>query len=141
MKRRDFVNGFLGTSLVGAIITLAYPVIRFLIPPRQAEAVVKRAAVAKTSELPPNTSRVVKFGSQPAMLVATPGGDILAFAATCTHLACTVIYEPDTESLFCPCHNGRFDLAGNVLAGPPPGPLETFQVELAGGDIVISRRS
>jgi len=42
MKRRNFINFFLGGSLAGTIITFLYPVIRYLIPARQTEAVIKK---------------------------------------------------------------------------------------------------
>ncbi|MGB9005775.1 MAG: Rieske 2Fe-2S domain-containing protein [Candidatus Aminicenantales bacterium] len=141
MNRRKFINIFLGGTLAGSAATLLYPVIRYLLPPRQAEATVNRVRAAKTNELAPNTAKIFKFGSQPAVLVNTAQGELKAFAATCTHLSCTVFYEASTESLFCPCHGGRFDLAGHVVAGPPPAPLETYQVEVVGEDIIVSKRA
>jgi Rieske Fe-S protein len=42
--------------------------------------------------------------------------------------------------MYCPCHNGRFDLAGNVISGPPPAPLEVYQVDVAGEDIIVSKK-
>ena len=44
-------------------------------------------------------------------------------SATCTHMGCTVAYHPDTDSFDCPCHGGRYDSQGNVIAGPPPRSL------------------
>jgi len=140
MKRRDFVNLFLGGSLLGTVVSFLYPVIRYLIPPRQAEAVAKKVAPAKAGELAPNSAKFFRFGSTAAVLVNTADGELRAFSAVCTHLTCTVRYEGDSGTLFCPCHNGRFDLAGNVLSGPPPRPLEAFDVEVSGGDITVSRK-
>jgi len=141
MNRRSFVNVLLGGTLLGAAASLLYPVIRYLLPPRQAEATANEVTAAKTGELAPNTAKIFKFGSSPAILVNTAQGELRAFAATCTHLSCTVFYEASTESLFCPCHNGRFDLAGHVLGGPPPAPLETYEVAVVGQDIVVSKRA
>jgi Rieske Fe-S protein len=139
MNRRRFVNLFLGGSLLGAVASLLYPVIRYLIPPRQAEALAKRVAAAKVGEIAPNSAKLFKFGSSPALLINTADGELRAFSAVCTHLTCTVNYEPDTGTIYCPCHNGRFDLSGNVLSGPPPNPLEVYNVEVSGGDIYVSR--
>ena len=141
MNRRRFVNVFLGGSLLGTLGSLLYPVIRFLIPPRQAEAVVKKMAAAKVGELAPNTAKLFKFGSSPALLINTAEGQLRALSAVCTHLTCTVGYESDTNTLYCPCHNGRFDLSGNVISGPPPRPLETYEIEVAGGDIFVSKKT
>ncbi|NIM59012.1 MAG: Rieske 2Fe-2S domain-containing protein, partial [Candidatus Aminicenantes bacterium] len=85
--------------------------------------------------------KIFKFGTSPGILINTPDGELRAFSAICTHLTCTVIYESDTETILCPCHNGRFDLSGNVVSGPPPAPLEAYNVEISGEDIVISRKS
>ncbi len=141
MKRKSFINLFLGGSLVGAIASLLYPVIRYLIPPQQSSTDVKSTAVAKNGELAPNTSKLFKFGSAPGILVHTMEGDLRAFVAICTHLTCTVVYEADSEILFCPCHNGRFDTNGNVISGPPPAPLEALDVKIVGEDIVVSRKA
>ena len=140
MKRRKFVNLFLGGSLLGTAISFLYPLIRYLIPPRQAEAAAKRVLAAKVGELAPNSAKLFRFGSAPAVLINTADGELRAFSAICTHLTCTVNYEGDTETLYCPCHNGRFDLAGNVLSGPPPRPLDSFEVEISGEDIFVSRK-
>jgi len=141
MNRRAFVNLFLGGSLLGTVVSFLYPVIRYLIPPRQAEAVVKKILAAKVGELAPNSAKLFRFGSTAAVLVNTSDGQLRAFSAVCTHLTCTVNYEGDTGTLFCPCHNGRFDLAGNVISGPPPKPLESFEVEVSGGDVYVSRKT
>lgn len=141
MKRRSFVDLFLGGSLLATIAAFVYPVVRYILPSRSGGGGVQNSIVAaKAGDLPPNAARVFKFGSTTAILVNTPEGKLVALSAVCTHLTCTVRFDPDTETLFCPCHNGRFDLGGNVLSGPPPRPLETYAVEVAGADIVVSRK-
>jgi len=141
MKRRTFVNFFLGGSLLGTAASLLYPIVRYLIPPRQAEAAAKKIVAAKVGELAPNSAKLFKFGSSPALLINTADGQLRAFSAVCTHLTCTVTYESDTSTLYCPCHNGRFDLAGNVVSGPPPRPLEAYEIEVASGDILVSKKA
>ena len=140
MKRRSAIDLFLGGSLVATIAAFLYPVVRYLLPPKRPIVLQDTAVAAKTGELAPNSAKVFRFGTAPAILVNTPDGKLVALSAVCTHLACTVRFEADTETLFCPCHNGRFDLGGNVLSGPPPRPLETFAVTVSGSDIVVSRR-
>ncbi len=139
MKRKTFINLFLGGSLLGTIGSFLYPVIRYLMPPAQREAGVQSVVAAKVNELAPNTSKVFRFGSVPGILIKTTEGEWKAFIAVCTHLTCTVVFESDSETLLCPCHNGRFDLSGHVLSGPPPAPLEALGVKVIGEDVVISR--
>ncbi len=141
MKRRNFINFFLGGSLAGTIIAFLYPVIRYLIPARQTEAVIKKVSAAKVGELAPNTHKIFKFGTSPGILINTQEGELVAFSGICTHLTCTVLYESDSETIVCPCHNGKFDLSGNVISGPPPSPLESYKVEISGDDIIVSKRS
>ena len=139
MKRRNFINIFLGGSLGGTFLAFLYPVISFLFPSKQTEAVVKTVTAAKVGELAPNTSKIFKFGTVPGILINTADGKLIAFSAICTHLTCSVVFEEDTNTLLCPCHNGRFDLSGNVVSGPPPAPLESYNIEIQGEDIVVTK--
>jgi cytochrome b6-f complex iron-sulfur subunit len=141
MNRRRFVNLFLGGSLLATAGSLLYPVIRYLIPPRQAESLAKRILAATVGELAPNSAKLFRFGSSPALLINTTEGQLRALSAVCTHLTCTVHYESETTTIYCPCHNGRFDLAGNVISGPPPRPLEVYDVEVVGSDIFVSKKA
>jgi cytochrome b6-f complex iron-sulfur subunit len=141
VKRRNFVNYFLGGSLAATVLAFLYPVLRYLLPPTQAEALLRRVLAAKVGELPPNSAKIFRFGASPGILINTKEGQLVALSAVCTHLTCTVRYESDSETLHCPCHNGRFDLSGNVISGPPPAPLEVYKVEVVGEDIFVSKKA
>ncbi len=56
-------------------------------------------------------------------------GELHALDAKCTHEGCTVRYQPGNAIIWCACHNGRFDLKGRVLAGPPPRPLAQHGIQ------------
>ena len=140
MKRRSALDIFFGGSLVATIAAFLYPVVRFVLPPKRTGASVDSIVAAQAGELAPNSAKVFKFGAAPAILVNTPEGNLVALTAVCTHLTCHVRFDAETRTLFCPCHNGRFDLGGNVLSGPPPRPLEAFAVTVSGTDIIVSRR-
>jgi len=141
MNRRRFINLFFGGSFLATLAAFLYPVINYILPPKQAEAVQKMVAAAKVGDVPPNAAKIFKFGSAPAILINTQEGNLLAFSAVCTHLTCTVTYEADTGTLYCPCHNGRFDLSGSVISGPPPRPLEAYDVEVVDDDIFVSKKA
>ena len=68
----------------------------------------------------------------PALVVRTPTGEVKAFNATCSHLACTVQYRTDLEHIWCACHNGHYDLNGKNIAGPPPRPLTEYDAHVQG---------
>jgi cytochrome b6-f complex iron-sulfur subunit len=141
MNRRQFIDIFLGASLTGTIVSLLYPVVRYILPRKQLESSVERVSAARAGELAPNSYKIFRFGTSPGILINTKEGELVAFSAVCTHLTCTVFYESDTETIFCPCHNGRFDLSGKVISGPPPSPLESYKVETLGEEIIVSKRA
>ena len=70
----------------------------------------------------------------------TPGGELHAFTAICTHLACTVQYREEKQDIWCACHNGIYDLNGKNVSGPPPRPLDPYKVQVAAdGKILVSK--
>lgn len=70
----------------------------------------------------------------PDIVIRESDGGIRAFSAVCTHAGCTVGYESGT--IVCPCHGGEYSAeTGEVIAGPPPAPLEPRKVLEANGKI------
>ena len=139
-SRRRFINWMLGTSIGAFLVSVLYPVARYLIPPTVGESTAATVTLAiKPGDVKPNTGQIFKFGSRPAILVRTPAGELKAFSAVCTHLNCTVQYRSDLSQIWCACHNGHYDLNGKNVAGPPPRPLDTFVVNVRGTQIVVSK--
>jgi Rieske Fe-S protein len=141
--RRTFLDTLLTVGFVSTAMAIVYPVSRFLVPPASGEPATTSVVAGKASALKPNSGVIFKFGSKPGIVVRTADGDLRAFSAICTHLDCTVQFKADTSQLWCACHNGLYDLSGNVVPGPPPRNLEKYVVNLRGepGDeeIVVSR--
>jgi cytochrome b6-f complex iron-sulfur subunit len=94
---------------------------------------------AKVGELSVNSGKIFRFGDKPALLILASNDKYVAFTAVCTHLGCTVQYRPDLHEIWCPCHNGKYDLNGRNISGPPPRPLTEFTVNVRGEDIYVSR--
>ncbi len=141
-SRRRFVNWILGSGIGGIMVMILYPVTRYLIPPAAAESAASSVTLPFTpDEIGPNSGRLFKFGNRAGILVKTPDGELRAFSAACTHLECTVQYREDLSRIWCACHNGHFDLTGRNVAGPPPTPLDAFEVNVRGDQIVVSRRA
>ena len=138
--RRSFIDFLLSTSLGATVMSVVYPVVQFLIPPAVSEAQQNNVVAGSAKDLKPNSGKVFKFGSRPAIVVRTPAGEFRAFSAICTHLNCTVQYRDDFQHIWCACHGGQFDLNGLNVAGPPPRPLEEYAVNLSGDDIVVSKQ-
>ena len=137
--RRSFLNVLLGTGTVATLGAILYPIIRFMVPPKIVESSASSVVAAKVAEMKLNQGKIFKFGSKPGLLVKTPEGEFRAFSATCTHLDCTVQYRQDEKLIWCACHNGRYDLTGKNVSGPPPRPLEEFKVNVRGDEIIVSR--
>jgi Rieske Fe-S protein len=141
--RRTFLDALLTAGFVSTAAAIAYPVARFVIPPPSGEPATASVVAAKAAALKPNSGTIFKFGNRPGIVVRTVDGEVRAFSAVCTHLDCTVQFKADTSQLWCACHNGTYDLGGNVASGPPPRGLEKFVVNVRGEpgdeDIVVSR--
>lgn len=131
-SRRSLLNWFLGTSVGALLLAVAYPVARFLNPPETAEAATREVEAGATND-PQFVSRgykIVRFGSEPVIVIRLGQGEFRAFSATCTHLDCIVEYQQQRSRIWCNCHNGQYDLRGRVVSGPPPRPLEPYEVHL-----------
>jgi cytochrome b6-f complex iron-sulfur subunit len=139
LNRRRFLDSLLGTGFASTVVAVVYPVWRYLIPPQSGEPATQSVVAAQASQVKANSGMVFKFGSKPGLLVRAPDGSLHAYNAVCTHLECTVQYKSDTSQIWCACHNGMYDLEGNVVSGPPPRPLERLAVNLRGEDVVVSR--
>jgi Rieske Fe-S protein len=138
---RRWINLLLGSGVVASIVSFLYPAIDYMLPPPVAESTSRSVSAAKVGELKNNNGKIFKFGSRPALLVRTVEGEYRAFSAVCTHLNCTVQYREDLHEIWCACHNGLYDLEGRNVSGPPPRPLEIFEVHVQGEDIVVSRKA
>jgi Rieske Fe-S protein len=52
-----------------------------------------------------------------------------------------VQFNKDIGMIWCACHNGKYDLTGRNVAGPPPRPLEPFKVIIQGDEILIAKNA
>jgi len=139
-SRRRFLNWILGTSAGAVAAAVLYPVLKYVVPPEVEESSANSVTLEfGPDEIEAGSGRIFKFGSEPGLLVKTPDGTLRAFTATCTHLSCIVQYREDIDHIWCACHNGHFDLHGENIQGPPPRPLERYDVNVRAGQIVVSR--
>ncbi len=72
---------------------------------------------------------VLKVDGQRIAAYRNSDGHITELSAVCTHLGCIVHWNEAGTSWDCPCHGSRFDVMGNVIAGPAETPLEAISVE------------
>ncbi|OGO27696.1 MAG: hypothetical protein A2W33_01870 [Chloroflexi bacterium RBG_16_52_11] len=67
------------------------------------------------------------------------GRDFIAMSNICTHLGCRVRWIADKEIFLSPCHNGVFDREGKVISGPPPRPLDRYEVKVENDQLLIGQ--
>lgn len=140
-SRRKFLNILLGSSFSALLISVFYPLIKFLIPPASKEAKPSTVLAAQLEELKPNSGKIFRFGNMPGIIIKTENSKIRAFSAVCTHLDCTVQYREDLQHIWCACHNGHYDLNGINIQGPPPRPLTQYDVIINKDKIYASKRA
>jgi cytochrome b6-f complex iron-sulfur subunit len=138
--RRRFLCRMLGGGVVALGAGAAVPVVQYAGNLKR-EPPPDFMKIAKADyDPPPGGSRMLWYGHIPALILRTPEpeGALRVFDATCTHFDCTVSYRPDEDCIFCACHEGRYDLDGQVISGPPPRPLRQFFHAFQDGTLVIA---
>ena len=139
-ERRTLLRWLLGGGFTASFLSFLYPAIKFMNPPAVPEAPTNEVSAGKVQNFKPNTGKIVKFGSGPALLIRVSETEWRAYSAICTHLNCTVQFQQSTRQIWCACHNGYYDLNGKVVSGPPPRALEEYAVRIRGEDVVITHQ-
>ncbi|GAB4325493.1 MAG: hypothetical protein Kow0059_21540 [Candidatus Sumerlaeia bacterium] len=139
--RRRVLNVLLGGSFCVWLGSAVYPVVRYLIPPAGQSVAEKSVKVGTVGDFPNNSGTIFRFGNKPGLLIRTQDGELRAFIAVCTHLDCTVQYKKEESVIWCACHNGKYNLKGINISGPPPRPLTPLTVVVKGEDVYVSQES
>ncbi len=134
-------RGFLGRlvmviGLIAGYGTGAVYALQFLLPRKQKPR-YRQLLVTSLDGIPKDGDKTFKdLAGREIVLVNTREG-LKAISTTCTHLGCKVYWEPENVRFFCPCHDGVFDVNGNVVSGPPPRPLDNYEVVVDENDNVF----
>jgi cytochrome b6-f complex iron-sulfur subunit len=137
-SRRGFLTwlsrAFLGLWGLGAAVVVG----SYLRAPERGERVAERTVrVGLLENLRLGEGLLVRHGVAPFYVVRLDATRVVAVSAVCTHVRCILGFDRERRGLVCPCHDGRFDLAGNVLSGPPPRPLPTYEVSIRAGEVFV----
>jgi len=138
--RRSFIDVVLGLGFVGTMSSVVYPVLRYLKPlgPSGAQGPLKLTKEDQ-ARLEREHMLIVRSGTTRILVFEDGQQKLRAVDARCTHEGCTVQFVPGESLIWCACHNGKFDLDGRVLSGPPPRPLLRFScLRDEGGAVVVS---
>jgi menaquinol-cytochrome c reductase iron-sulfur subunit len=64
------------------------------------------------------------------------------FHGRCTHLGCAFSLDTEAQQFVCPCHQGKFEpKTGQVIAGPPPRPLDRLETRIDDDVLYASYRN
>ncbi|NHZ84767.1 MAG: Rieske 2Fe-2S domain-containing protein [Planctomycetia bacterium] len=139
IERRKFLNIIFNFSLFTWLAAVLYPVVKYLIPPTVQEVSVNSITAGTIQDFPINSSKIIRFGRKPIIVIRKTNGGFRALSATCTHLDCNVQYKSDTEQIWCACHNGFYDIEGKNISGPPPRPLMQYRVNISEDNVIVSK--
>ncbi len=150
VDRRGFMR--LATGAIGALIAaaLGIPAIAYIVGPalkqdkeqewiplgssskvELGEPTLFRATVER------KTGWIVNEDELTIYVLTEDGRDFIAMSNICTHLGCRVRWIADQEIFFCPCHNATYDKDGEVLSGPPPRPLDRYEVKAENNQLFV----
>ena len=141
--RRSFVvDGTLLAAATAWAVMTAKTVVEYLRPLARSVGADSDVELSDSDrrKIVENGFAIVRVGDERVIVLRSARGKLVATSARCTHESCTVAYKRDEDVIFCACHNGKFDLGGRVISGPPPRPLPAWRVT---GDletrVVVSR--
>lgn len=135
LSRRDFLKLGVGALSALAVFEVGGVSLLFMQPRRLDGAFGGVVNAGAVDSFPLGT--VVEFPDGRFFLIHAPDGGFLAVYNRCTHLGCTVSWEPGNGRFFCPCHASHFDINGDVQNPPAPRALDLFAVTIENGEVIV----
>jgi cytochrome b6-f complex iron-sulfur subunit len=137
-RRRRLLKWLTGGFLSMWGLGFAWVVAAFVKPPRSPRSLAERVLkIGPVDSLSIGQAQLVRHGREPIFIIRTDEETLVGLAGVCSHLHCVLNWDDEQQVLDCPCHEGAFDVNGNVLKGPPPRPLKRFRVETRLGQIYV----
>lgn len=150
LNRKDFLST--ATFTIGGLIGLGLgiPALIYVIGPalqvEEEQNWIRLGSVSKVeigtptlfkAQIERQTGWIVNQEEISFYVLTENGQDFIAMSNICTHLGCRVRWIKDQDGFFCPCHNAIFAKDGSVVSGPPPGPLDRFEVKVEDGQLFV----
>ena len=150
IKRESFlkiaivgIGGFIGFSL-------GIPAVGYIVSParleNQSQEWIRVGSTSKVEigtptlfkiKIERKTGWIVNEDELSLYVLTEDGRNYIVMSNICTHLGCRIRWIADKGQFFCPCHNGIFDKNGAVISGPPPKPLNRFEVKVEKDEIFV----
>lgn len=127
--RRSVLDLLLGIGVLGWVGSIVFPVLKYLKPLSAAgpEGPI-HLNPEQLAQLSKEKFVILRAGPARVLVFEDAASEVRSLSAKCTHEGCTVQFSKDEQAIVCACHNGRFDLDGRNISGPPPRPLTQFAV-------------
>ena len=135
-RRRFLSQAVMGFGLLFGMGTLALRFLQFLVPSPKAKR-VEAVLIGTTSRVPLGEAVSFDLSGHKIMVLRTEEG-VSAFSRRCTDLGCLVSWNRERKQFVCPCHQGVFDQTGLNIAGPPPRPLDRYEVVKRGEQLYVN---
>lgn len=132
-RRRLLAYAWIGAAAV-VIGELIGGTFAFLWPRRKGPKVETVFVAGKMTDF--KLGEVTPFRKEKTFILRTEEG-FLAVSAVCPHLHCIVNWNAVIKEFECPCHGAKFNQFGEVLAGPPPRPLDFYKLQIVAGNLVV----
>ncbi len=100
-----------------------------------AEGEPKKVAIVADQHDAWTVAKNVELG---AVWLVRRGDDVLAFAAACPHLGCSInAAPPPARGFACPCHTSEFDADGKKVSGPSPRDMDALATKIEEGAVLV----
>lgn len=138
--RRRFLARALGAWGIVTAAPILGMILEYITPRKLAVAERQSLTIDSVRDIVAKGSEVLRFGSEPVIVIHTREGQFKAFSARCTHLGCIVHFQSQGwQHFYCNCHGSEYDVNGVNIAGPAPKPLPPYRVQLQDTSLVISK--
>lgn len=150
LSRRKFMG--VATGAIAGIITfgLAIPGVAYIVGPAlqrtKDEEWIRLGSTSKVelgtptlfkAKIERQTGWIVNETELSIYVLTDDGREYVAMSNICTHLGCRVRWIADEQQFFCPCHNAAFAKDGSVASGPPPSPLDRYEVKVEDDQLFV----
>ncbi len=143
MERRVFLKKIVKLFFLLISLIIA-PVILYIYPSRIKQKKLFYIYLTDEDNLPKSGLRKFDYKYNLAdktiagyVFIKKDASELTAFSPLCTHLGCLIKWNNIQKEFICACHGGKYDINGDVIAGPPPKPLQRLPLEIKEGKVYI----
>ncbi len=140
LSRRKFLTGMTGVVATGLTVGPLVAAAQYIYPPSSMTKLPDSLEVIRVDEIKIGGAFNFAYNDAAAVIVRPDKDTYHAFYTKCTHLGCTSIWQEEEKIFLCPCHAGKFNINGDVIAGPPPAPFVRLNLTIKDGMIWVQEK-